>query len=240
MEGDQVKMNDGIPEVIGVIMKAEDCEIIDTWYTLGMKATDSNDVSAKDVFVPAHRFFPLGPGVKTNSFYDGVLYRFSPVAAGVTALIAPVPLAVAQNAIEELKAIAEKKTPLGSMVSIRERGSVQRKLGIAEAMVRSSRAYLFQTLTEAWNKTIAGEKLTLEEKAGLLLAATHVNQSCFQAVDLMYSAAGTTAIYNRNKLAHYFTDVQVIRQHGFANESRYETAAQVFFGLQPDLPVITL
>jgi hypothetical protein len=31
---------------------------------------------------------------------------------------------------------------------------------------------------------------------------------------------------------------KVIRQHGFVNESRYETAAQVLFGLPPDLPVI--
>jgi alkylation response protein AidB-like acyl-CoA dehydrogenase len=84
----------------------------------------------------------------------------------------------------------------------------------------------------------SGQKLTNEDKAGLLLAATHTNQSCLQAVDLMYSAAGTTGIYTRNKLAHYFSDAQVIRQHGFANDSRYETAAQVYFGLQPDLPVL--
>jgi hypothetical protein len=57
-------------------------------------------------------------------------------------------------------------------------------------------------------------------------------------VDLMYSAAGSSAIYTRNKLAHYFSDAQVIRQHGFANDSRYETAAQVYFGLPPDLPVL--
>jgi alkylation response protein AidB-like acyl-CoA dehydrogenase len=71
-----------------------------------------------------------------------------------------------------------------------------------------------------------------------LLAATHTNQSCLQAVDLMYSAAGSSAIYTRSKLAHYFADAQVIRQHGFANESRYETSAQVYLGLQPDLPVL--
>jgi len=85
---------------------------------------------------------------------------------------------------------------------------------------------------------LTGEKLSLNEKADLLLAAVHTNQSCLQAVDLMYSAAGSSAIYLRNKLAHYFTDAQVIRQHGFLNDSRYETAAQVYFGLQPDLPVL--
>ncbi|HEX5025094.1 MAG TPA: hypothetical protein VFV68_07465 [Agriterribacter sp.] len=87
-------------------------------------------------------------------------------------------------------------------------------------------------------KTQSGQKLSLEEKASLLLAATHTNQSCLQAVDYMYSAAGSTAIYTRNKLAHYFADAQVARQHGFVNDSRYETAAQVYLGLQPDLPVL--
>ncbi|HEY6975793.1 MAG TPA: acyl-CoA dehydrogenase family protein [Chitinophagaceae bacterium] len=239
MEEGNIKMNNGIPEVIGVFMNPQDCQIIDTWYTLGMKATDSNDVAAEDVFVPDHRLYPLIPGLKTNSYYNGILYRFAAVGISITSLIAPVSLAVARNAINELKMMAEKKTPLGSAVSIRERGTVQRKLGMAEACVQSSRAYLYHTLEECWNKTLAGKKLSLDEKAGLLLAAVHTNQSCLQAVDLMYSAAGSSAIYLKNKLAHYFTDAQVIRQHGFLNDSRYETVAQVYFGLQPDLPVIT-
>ena len=57
-------------------------------------------------------------------------------------------------------------------------------------------------------------------------------------MDLIYTAAGTTGIYTRNKLAHYFTDAQVLRQHGFMNESRYETAGQIYFGLPSDLPII--
>ena len=68
----------------------------------------------------------------------------------------------------------------------------------------------------------------------------HTNQSCVQAIELMYTAAGTNGIYKKNKMAHYLSDAQVLRQHGFMNESRYETAAQVFFGLPPDLPIIAL
>jgi alkylation response protein AidB-like acyl-CoA dehydrogenase len=219
-------------------MKREDCEIVDTWYTLGMKATDSNDVAASEVFVPASRTFPLIPEFKAGPHFKGLLYQFPAIGLCVACLIAPVALAVARNAIEELKMLADKKTPLGSMVPIKERGVVQRKLGEAEALVQSSRAYLYQVIAESWSKTLAGEKISLKEKAGLQLAAAHTNQSCFKAVDLMYSAAGSTAIYNRNKLEHYFTDAQVIRQHGFVNESRYETVAQIYLGLQPDLPVI--
>ena len=50
-------------------MNSADCEIIDTWYTLGMKATDSNDVAANDVFVPVHRSYPLAPEFEANSHY---------------------------------------------------------------------------------------------------------------------------------------------------------------------------
>lgn len=238
MENDQVKMSNGHPEVICAFMRSEDCQILDTWHTLGMRATDSNDVAADNVFVPDHLFFPLIPDFQPGSHYKGMLYQFPAIGACVACLLAPVALAVARNAINELKALAEKKTPLGSSVSIRERGVVQRKLGKAEALVQSGRAYLYQKIAETWNRILSGEKIALEEKADLLLAAAHTNQSCAKAVDLMYSAAGSTAIYTSNKLEHYFTDAQVIRQHGFMNESRYETAAQVYLGLQPDLPVI--
>lgn len=238
MEGGEIKINNGVPEILGVFMKSGDWGIIDTWHTLGMRATDSNDVEANDLYVPDHFTYPLAPEFEPNAHYKGKLYQFPAIGANITSLIAPVALAVARNAIDEVKSLAEKKVPFGSTVSIRERGSVQRKVGMAEAFVQSSRAYLQSTLSEAWKKTIRGEKSSIEEKAGLLLAATHTNQMCLQAVDLMYSAAGTSGIYTRNNLSRYFADAQVLRQHGFANDSRYETAAQVYLGLPPDLPVI--
>ena len=124
------------------------------------------------------------------------------------------------------------------MVPIRDRGVIQRKLGRAEALVQSGRIYLHEKIRNCWDRVLAGEKISLQEKAGLLLANTHVNQSCVEAVELMYTAAGSTGIYMKNKLAHYLTDSQVLRQHGFMNESRYETAGQVYLGLPPDLPII--
>ena len=238
MANGQPKMNNGIPEIIGVFMEARQCQILDTWFTIGMKATDSNDVAADEVFVPADHSFPLMPEYKPNKYYKGSLYKFPAVGISANCLIAPVALAVASNAIREVRAIAEKKTSFGSVTPLRERGVVQRKLGQAEALVRSGRAYLHDSISSCWEKIIKGRIITMEEKAGLLLSATHTNQSCLQAVDLMYSVAGSHAIYTCNKLSRYFTDAQVIRQHGFANDSRYETSAQVFLGLQPDLPVL--
>ena len=238
MEQGKMKMHDNHPVMIGAVMKASDCEIIDTWYTIGMKGTDSNDVSAKDVFVPDYLTFPLDPTLAPNPRFTGPLYRFPASGINIACLFPPVSLALARNAINELKLLAENKTPLGSMVSIKQKGSMQRKLGIAESLVQSSRAYLYEAIEECWEKVKGGTDATREDKARLLLAATHTNQSCTKAVDLMYSAEGSTAIYTRNKIAHYFTDAQVLKQHGFVNESRYETAAQIYFGLPSDLPLV--
>jgi indole-3-acetate monooxygenase len=238
MEEGRMKMQDGHPEMIAAVMKASDCEIIDTWHTIGMKATDSNDVSAKDVFVPDYLSLPLNPELGPNPRFSGPLYRFPASGANIACLFPPVSLALARNSINELKLMAEKKTPLGSMVSIKQKGAMQRKLGIAEALVQSSRAYLYEAIEECWLKVKAGKDVSREDKARLLLAATHTNQSCTQTVDLMYSAAGSTAVYTRNKISRYFTDAQVLKQHGFVNDSRYETAAQIYFGLPADLPLV--
>ena len=240
IENGQPKMVDGHPEILGIYMKAGDCKIIDTWQVIGMHATDSNDIEAKDVFVPDQRVCYLMHEFKPGPHFEKPLYHFPAAGGNIACLLAPVSLAVASNAINELKAIASKKTPLGSMVPIRDRGVIQRKLGIAEALVRSSRAYLHEAIEKCWQITSAGESVSLEAKAGLALAAAHTNQSCVQAVELMYTAAGSSGIYKRSKMAHYLSDAQVLRQHGFMNESRYETAAQVFLGLPPDLPIIAL
>jgi alkylation response protein AidB-like acyl-CoA dehydrogenase len=232
------KFTDGRPEIIGVYMKASDCIIHDTWSVIGMRATDSNDVEAKNVFVPDRRLFPLDPEKPMGKHFQGTLAKIPAAGSSVATLLPAVSLGVARNAIEELKILAAKKVPLGSMVSMRDRGVVQRKLGKAEALVQSSRIYLYEMLDSTWKRVENGEELSLRDKADLLLAATHVNQSCVEAVELCYTAAGSSGIYTRNNLSRYMSDAQVLRQHGFINESRYETGGQIHFGLAPDLKLI--
>jgi indole-3-acetate monooxygenase len=240
MEAGQPKMTEGHPEILGVYMNANDCRIIDTWDVIGMHATDSNDIEVKDVFVSDHLVCPLIPDFDRGDHFKGPLYKLPAACAHLASLLPGVTLGVARSAINEVRSLAAKKTPLGSMVPIRERGVMQRKLGRAQALVQSSRAYLHDAIANCWQKVLGGEVISLEEKASLLLAATHTNQSCVEAIELMYTAAGSSGIYLRNKLAHYMADAQVLRQHGFMTESRYETAGQVYFGLTPDLPIIEL
>ena len=202
-----------------------------------MQGTGSNDVSVDDVSVPTARTFPMMPEFEPGSHYQGPLYRF-PLFGIVATSIPPVMLAVARNAINEVSALAQGKPPVTSSTLLRERASAQAKVAKAEAILRSGRLFLYDTLSAAWEMTLAGEILSLTQKADLLLANTHAAASATKAVELMYSVAGTSAIRTTSPLERYFRDIQVLKHHALAAESRYETVEQVYLGLPLDLPVL--
>jgi alkylation response protein AidB-like acyl-CoA dehydrogenase len=227
----------GDPQVVLVYLRRADCQILDTWHVMGMRGTGSDDIEVTDAFVPPTRVMPMVPEFTPGTHYRGHLYRF-PLMGVVGAVLPPVALGVARRAIEEVTALAQGKTPFGSSTVLRERASTQAKLARAEAILRSGRLLLYETMREAWEAITAGESLSLHQKSELLLAAAHALNSAVQAVELTYQIAGTSGIYMQSPLERCFRDAQVLRHHGFASESRYETVGQVFLGLPPEFGVV--
>ncbi|HJR50751.1 MAG TPA: acyl-CoA dehydrogenase family protein [Gemmatimonadales bacterium] len=237
MDGDHPKMAGGVPQVIAVYLRAAEVKIVDTWYSLGMRGTDSNDVVMNDVFVPRPRTCPVVPEFEPGTHYRGPLYRIPGISAGGF-LIAPVSLAVARNAIGEVKDLAQKKTPLGFNRTLRERPAVQAAIARAEAMLRAARLFFYDTLESAWAQAVRGERFTLEHKADLLLAGVHAATTAAKVTDLMHRIAGTTGIYTRSPLERHFRDAQTLRHHGFLSENRFETVGQFYLGVEPEFPLV--
>jgi alkylation response protein AidB-like acyl-CoA dehydrogenase len=236
MDEDQA-LEEGQPEVVMVYFPRESCHVIDTWHVLGMRGTGSHDIAVSNVFVPKTRTFPFVPEFDPGSHYQGPLYRF-PLMGVVASNIAPVMLAVARRAIDEVSALAQGKTPVATSTLLRDRASAQARLAQAEAILRSGHLLLYDTLSDAWEATVAGKTHALRQKADLLLAMTHAASSATKAVELMYSVAGTSGIRTSSPLERYFRDVQVLRHHVLVAEPRYETVGQVYLGLPPDFPAL--
>ena len=225
------------PEMVMAYFPREQCQIIDTWNVMGMRGTGSHDISATDIFVPRTRTFRMQPEFEPGSHYQGPLYRFPLVGVSATCL-APVMLAVARKAVDFVSDLAQGKTPVASSTLLRDRVSAQSKLARAEAILRSGRLLLYDTLGVAWEATMAGESHSLNQKADLLLAMTHAASSATKALELAYSVAGTSGIRTGNPLERCFRDIQVLKQHAFAAETRYETVGKVYLGLPPDFPAV--
>jgi indole-3-acetate monooxygenase len=71
-------------------------------------------------------------------------------------------------------------------------------LGRAEALLRSARAFLYNTLKKAWSTVCAGQQLDLAQRAQLWLAATHAANAAKEATELMFSAGGSASPYASN------------------------------------------
>jgi len=239
MDGDRPRMTDAGPEIVAVAMPIRDVEIVDTWQSLGMRGTDSNDVVATDVFVPAGRAFPLRPGAVPGPRFEGPLYRL-PVFASVVVIIAPVALAIARGAIDELRQLVPARTSMGSPRPLRDRAAVQAAVAEAEATLRAARLLFYDTLASVWQHVRDGGTLTIEQRADLQLAAAHAAQSGVRVTDLMHRVAGTSGIYARSRLERHFRDAHTVRHHGFLNETRLETAGQVYLGAQLEFPLLLL
>jgi alkylation response protein AidB-like acyl-CoA dehydrogenase len=227
----------GEAEMRIVYFPSRECEVIDTWDVMGMRGTGSNDISVTDVYVPKSRTFPFVPEFQPGSHYLGPLYRLPVVGAAACGIPTPM-LGVARRALDEVTELARNKTPVASSGLLKERASAQVQLGRAEAILRSGRLLLLDSLREAWRRCVDGEPHSLEQKADLLLAMAHAMSSAVQAVDLACGIAGSSAFRATNPLERCFRDVQTMRHHVFASEQRYGTFGQVYLGVPPDFPVV--
>jgi alkylation response protein AidB-like acyl-CoA dehydrogenase len=227
---------DGAEGLRGAFLPRRDVSVVDTWDSMGMRGTDSNTAAVANAFVPTTRTWLLQPTFEPGSHFAGPLYRYPSLGEGIVVL-APVALGVARLAIDEFKLLALGKTPFMSATSLSERPVAQMALGKAEAVLSAARSFFYATATEAWERTLAGQASTREEKGRLMLAAVHLMQSSVKAVDYICGVAGTTGIYTRSPLERAFRDVHTARHHGWVSESRYGTYGQIVLGLEPDFPV---
>ncbi len=232
-DGEQARTTAVGPVVVGLALRTSEVEIIDTWQSLGMRGTDSNDVAAHGVFVPEARSFVVAPVYEPAPQFAGPLYRL-PALAATDVIIAPVALAIARGSITAVREIADRKTPLGSTKTMRHRPAVQFALADAEAQLRAARLLFYETLNATWRRAIANEAQTLEHRADLMLACAHAVRASAHVADLMHRMGGTNGIYERSPLERHFRDAQTVRHHGFLSEARLETVGQVYLGVEPE------
>jgi alkylation response protein AidB-like acyl-CoA dehydrogenase len=223
----------GRPEIRFMLLPASQCEIIDTWTVGGLRGTGSHDVAVHDVFVPI---------AYASGFFDSYVlpeprYRI-PAFCRVVPGLGAMALGIACTAIETLKEIAGAKTPVRTTQMLSDTPDVQVRVSQAEALVRSARLFLFDSLAQLWAKLLATGEVTMEARALARLAASHAVSSAVQAVDLMYVAGGATSIYASCPLERAFRDVHTMTQHIGVHPRVMQSTGRVLLGLEPDTPLL--
>lgn len=233
MDGEKPRMTPaGAPAVRAMWLPAEAATIKDTWSVIGMRGTGSQDFLVADLFVPEAYTSFLGD----RPVEKGPLYRPRTVLTLLWAVTAANALGIARGAIDDFIRLAEQEASTQSTALLRDRPFVQARVAEAEAILNAARAYVIDSVGTAWAAFEAGETSIDREIAQARLAITHGMHEAVRAVDLVFHAAGTNAIYARNPLERHFRDIHVAVQHNSAFPAHYEAAGKVLLGLRPTDP----
>jgi alkylation response protein AidB-like acyl-CoA dehydrogenase len=229
-DGKPVLLPSGQPDSRLLVFPASGATIHDTWTVSGLCGTGSHDMEVADLLVPRSRAISL---MTDRPRVELPLYKF-PVFGCLAVGIAAVSIGLARRAIDELVDLAGGKTPSASRRRLAERGFVQMQIAEAEALQRSARAFLLDTIAEIFEHASRGNDIELKQRALLRLAATHSVMLCKRAVDAMYDAGGGSSIYKSSPLQRCFRDVHAASQHMMVSSSTLELAGRVLAGLETE------
>ncbi len=222
-----------ISEFRAAFVARADVEFNDGWHVQGLRGTGSYDYSVTDVFVPEHRCMPLF----TREPFRGAspLFRMGlmPVTAAGHAAWA---LGVSKSMLDDVAELAITKSRMSDMATLASRPTFQRNLAHFTGMWRAARAGVIEAFSGAEGVVAAGEALTPTIRADLRVAASYATEAAREATQWAHLAAGTSAIRDGSRLERAFRDMYTGTQHAFISEKTYIDAAQIWLGLEEDLP----
>ena len=232
-EGEAPRMDaHGAPDFKSMFLPRQDCEILDTWYSMGMRGTGSTHFAVHDAFVPEDRTFSVfsdQPKVAGALYNIGVLPMFAMTVCSVFP-------GIARAAIDSFVEMAKGKVPTFSQTSLATRPTIHAEIARVEALVQSARALLDEVADEMMASVEAGQPVSEALEARRRLACTNVGESCRQAVERVYALAGATPIYSGHELERRLRDIQTASQHLFASPVWWEKTGQFYFGQGLGMP----
>lgn len=222
---------DGTPLLRTFIFPASGAEITDAWQVIGLKGTASDAYRVTDLAVPQALSFLRNAPKRT----DYPLYRFT-INSVYMAGFPGVALGIARVMLADFIALATAKTPRLAKGALRDDALVQAQVAQCEARLGAARAFLQQTLEESWHAA-AANRLEVRHRLANRLSSTFAIHEARAVADIVFHAAGATAIYESHPLERRMRDIMTVAQHLQARQQHFETVGQALLGLEPDLAV---
>ncbi|MFM0341850.1 acyl-CoA dehydrogenase family protein [Paraburkholderia fungorum] len=204
-----------VGQYLALIPKS-DVTIEDTWFTVGMRASGSNCVVAKEVFIPDHRLLDVGAAVSSDyptEFKDEAEYRgaFVPVAAIV---LVGAQLGMGRAALKYVIDKAPQRSIAYTSFE-KQTSSVMFQAQIAEASLKIDTAHLhaFRAAEDIDKAARRGEKLDYATRARVRADAGVVVTAITDALNILISAHGAGTFAEASPLQRIWRDSNTAARH---------------------------
>ena len=190
-------------------------EIEDTWRTVGLAATGSNDIVIKDALVPPHRMLDViatrdgcAPGAEANPNH---LYRL-PLFACLPHSLIGAALGAAIGAVDQIVAELAGRSSVAS-VRLAEQQTIQARVAEAAAELEAARA-LLQVDRERINEMgRARERPDEATRLQYRLNVGYAAKLCVQAVERLMPVVGGRGLELHHAFQRAWRDVHAVAQH---------------------------
>jgi 3-hydroxy-9,10-secoandrosta-1,3,5(10)-triene-9,17-dione monooxygenase len=225
--------DDGTSERRWFLLPRSDFEIVDDWFTMGLKGTGSKTVVIDDVFIPDERVLTVkemsagrAPGA---AIHPGALYQ-----AGFEFVFSlPVGMPVVGAARAFLKVVADRiRARIGgdNPVLAREALMGLPRLAQAEAEVDAAHALLLQNVRR-YCFTPASAFADVD-RVRCRRDTAYAAQLCRRAVNDLFEASGGSALYEASDMQRLWRDTNAAAaHHGLTWDIRATEYGRVLMGL---------
>jgi alkylation response protein AidB-like acyl-CoA dehydrogenase len=215
---------DGTNEARIFVLPVGKAKLIDNWDVLGLRATGSIDYTTDNVFVPEAY---THPATTEEPLRGGNLYRIGIIGfAGLCH--SGWACGIGRRVLDELIQVVTEKA--GRPGTLADSASFQEQLAETEAVVRSARAFVYETWNDASATLARGDKLSVRQNSLIRLALAHSTWSAHEAATFAYKAAGTQAL-RAGTIQHLFRDMHAGTQHITSSPPVYASIGRELGGL---------
>ncbi|WP_458756862.1 acyl-CoA dehydrogenase family protein [Afipia sp. TerB] len=226
---------DGVEYRVFLLKKA-DYRIIDTWTSTGLKGTGSNDVEAKEVFVPEHMTLAVrdvaGGPTPGSAVNPSPLYAL-PVFSLFPYVLSGAALGNAQACLDDYVGNARHRASTYNRAKLGDLQTTQIKVAEASAKIDSSRLIMRRTCIEAMADARRGVVPDMPEKTKYRRDGAYSVNLCTEAVSLLFAASGARGLYTTGALQRQFRDAHAINAHIAFN---FDAAGTNYGRVALDLP----
>jgi indole-3-acetate monooxygenase len=217
----------GMPDLRIVITAPENANFLDTWDSVGLRATMSTDFVLQEVFVPEAFTAPFFG----ESTWPEPLYHLPPFPTGPTHMA--VAIGIAQGALDDLGTLSQTKRPaFNPMVTLNQSPVFHHELGELDLRLSALRAFNEQQAQLMTDRAATGDMTELENLRQRA-AGAYVHAECTVIVNEVFALAGSAPLYMSNNIQRRWRDVRCVAQHLAANRDSYDPLGAHLAGAAP-------
>jgi len=224
-----------------VALPMSDLTVVDDWDTAGLRGSGSVTTIAENLFVPQERVLNMIPVLTQGQIASeqnaaSPIWRGAPFLPFASAAVSAVPYGMALAAREAFfERLPHRKISYTNYEH--QADAPLTHLQVAEASVKIDEAafHVQRAAQRLDDKALTGAPWTLEERVVARMDMGATCQRVKEAVDIITTASGASAVYSDIAIQRIERDVQTINLHALMHpNTNLELYGRVLCGLEPN------